>query len=97
MILDPAYPASRLISYLRIATPRAFLHIEGAGETADELKEFVANLHLCCQFTIPNMKLSSETDFLKDYSALDPNVPIHAEIPPMLHLHPVQLGSRREF
>jgi amino acid adenylation domain-containing protein len=81
VILDPAYPASRLISYLRVATPRAFVHIEGAGETADELKGFAANLHLCCQPTIPNMKLSSETDPLKDYSALDPHVPIHADNP----------------
>ena len=39
VILDPAYPASRLISYLRIARPQAWLHIEGAGEMAEELRE----------------------------------------------------------
>ena len=52
VILDPAYPASRLISYLRIARPRAWLHIEGAGEMAEELREFLTTLDLCCQFTI---------------------------------------------
>jgi amino acid adenylation domain-containing protein len=77
-ILDPAYPTSRLISYLRIATPRAFLHIEGAGEIAGESMEFVANLGLCCQLTISNRELSSENDPLKEYSALNPNLPIQA-------------------
>ena len=81
MILDPAYPASRLISYLRIAQPRAWLHIEGAGEMAEELKEFLANLDLCCQLTILNRKLSSDNDPLKAYSALDPNLPIQADDP----------------
>ena len=81
VILDPAYPASRLISYLRIAKPRALLHIEGAGEMAEELREFVTNLGLCCQLTILNRKLSSENDPLKAYSALDPNLPIQADDP----------------
>ena len=81
VILDPAYPTSRLISYLRIARPRALLHIEGAGEMAEELKEFVANLGLCCQLTILNRKLSSDSDPLKVYSALDPNLPIQADDP----------------
>jgi amino acid adenylation domain-containing protein len=79
VILDPVYPASRLISYLRIATPTAFLHIEGAGEPAGELKEFVTTLGLCCQLTIVNRKTSFDGDHLKDYSALNPNLPIQAD------------------
>ena len=31
LILDPAYPASRLIDYLRLARPRGWLQIEQAG------------------------------------------------------------------
>jgi amino acid adenylation domain-containing protein len=81
VILDPAYPASRLMSYLRIAKPRALLHIEGAGEMAEELKEFVANLDLRCQITIPNKELSSDNDLLKAYSMLDPNLQIQADDP----------------
>ena len=81
VILDPTYPASRLISYLRIAKPRALLHVEGAGETAEELKEFLANLDLCCQLTIPNRKQSSDKDPLKAYSALDPNLPTQTDDP----------------
>ena len=81
VILDPAYPASRLISYLRIARPRAWLHIDGAGQMAEELEEFVAKLGLCCQLTILNRKLSSDNDPLKAYSVLDPNLPIQADDP----------------
>jgi amino acid adenylation domain-containing protein len=79
VILDPAYPAARLISYLRLARPRAWLHIDGAGEMAEELKEIVANLDLCCEFTILNRKVSPDTDSLKAYSELDPNLPIQAD------------------
>jgi amino acid adenylation domain-containing protein len=80
-ILDPAYPTSRLISYLRIAMPRAFLHIQGAREMTEELRDFLTTLGLCCQSTIPNRELSSENGPLKDYSALDPHVPIQADDP----------------
>jgi amino acid adenylation domain-containing protein len=81
LILDPTYPASRLISYLRLARPRAWLHIEGAGEMTEELKEFVGNLGLCCQPTIQTRKLYSDNDPLTAYSALDPNLPIQADDP----------------
>jgi amino acid adenylation domain-containing protein len=78
-IFDPADPASRLISYLRIATPRAFLQIEGAREMTEEQRDFLTTLGLCGQPTIPNRKLSSENDPLKDYSAVDPNLPIQVD------------------
>ena len=81
MILDPAYPVSRLISYLRIVRPRAWLHMEGAGEMAEELKEFLTSLDLYCQLTILNRKPSPDTDPLKAYLELDPNLPIQADDP----------------
>jgi amino acid adenylation domain-containing protein len=81
VILDPAYPVSRLISYLRIVRPRAWLHIDGAGEIAEELREFLTTLDLCCQLTILNRKTSPETDPLKTYSELDPNLTIQADDP----------------
>jgi amino acid adenylation domain-containing protein len=81
VILDPAYPASRLISYLRIARPHAWLHIEGAGEMAEELREFLTTLDLCCQLMIPSRKLSFDSDPLKTYSELNPNLPIQADDP----------------
>jgi amino acid adenylation domain-containing protein len=81
VILDPAYPASRLISYLRIARPHAWLHIEDAGEMSEELREFLTTLDLCCQLMIPSRKLSFDSDPLKTYSELNPNLPIQADDP----------------
>jgi amino acid adenylation domain-containing protein len=81
VILDPAYPASRLISYLRIARPRAWLHIEGSGEMAEQLKEFLTSLDLCCQLTLRSRKLSSDNNPLNSSSELDPNLAIQAYDP----------------
>lgn len=41
LILDSAYPPQRLIDYLQIAGPRAWLQIKAAGPLADTLDEFV--------------------------------------------------------
>jgi amino acid adenylation domain-containing protein len=42
VILDPAYPPARQIEVLRLAAPRAFLHLTEAGPLPAELAEFVA-------------------------------------------------------
>jgi amino acid adenylation domain-containing protein len=36
-LLDPAYPAARLVEMLRLATPRAFLSLEAAGPVPGEV------------------------------------------------------------
>ena len=41
--------------------------MEGAGEMAEELKEFLTSLDLHCQLTILNRKPSPDTDPLKAY------------------------------
>jgi len=81
VILDPTYPASRLISYLRIARPRGWVHIEGAGELSQELRDYLAGLDLCCRLTLPNGKASSDRSPWQDYSSRDLGVPIQADDP----------------
>lgn len=81
VILDPAYPASRLISYLCIARPRAWLNIEGAQEVSRELREHLATLNLCCQLTVTNEKLSLVVDPLKACSDRDSGISIQADDP----------------
>ncbi|MFN2576061.1 MAG: amino acid adenylation domain-containing protein [Pyrinomonadaceae bacterium] len=44
-ILDPAYPAQRMIDCLRVASPRAFIQIEAAGSLPDALEQFVGSLN----------------------------------------------------
>ncbi len=36
-VLDPAYPAARLASFVALARPRALLHLEAAGELSPEV------------------------------------------------------------
>lgn len=68
LILDHAYPASRLIEYLRIAKPRAWLHTEGAGEIPASLDEYLSVLPLACRFMLPDQKTDEALALLTDYS-----------------------------
>ncbi|KAL1747416.1 hypothetical protein HDZ31DRAFT_61331 [Schizophyllum fasciatum] len=46
-VIDPAYPASRQIIYLRVAQPRALVVLKGAGTIGPSVREFLATeLHL---------------------------------------------------
>ena len=40
LILDPAYPAARLIQYVRAAKPRGLINVDTAGALSDELEMF---------------------------------------------------------
>jgi amino acid adenylation domain-containing protein len=51
-ILDPAYPAARLIDCLRIASPRAWLQITAAGPLPETLEQFVRALDCRCRVTL---------------------------------------------
>ncbi|HSK79061.1 MAG TPA: non-ribosomal peptide synthase/polyketide synthase, partial [Thermoanaerobaculia bacterium] len=51
MVLDPAYPASRLVDYLRIGRPAAFVAIAGAAPPPSEVE---AELHgIACRVELP--------------------------------------------
>ncbi|KAL1685817.1 hypothetical protein GGG16DRAFT_97522 [Schizophyllum commune] len=46
-VIDPAYPASRQIIYLRVAQPRALVVLKGAGTISPSVREFLSTeLHL---------------------------------------------------
>ncbi|HYH80464.1 MAG TPA: amino acid adenylation domain-containing protein, partial [Longimicrobium sp.] len=47
LVLDPAYPPSRLVDYLRIATPAAFLRITAAPEVPPEVAAALARTIRC--------------------------------------------------
>ena len=40
--LDPAYPASRQITYLRVAEPRGLVVLKGAGSISPSVREFLS-------------------------------------------------------
>ena len=52
VILDPAYPAARLIETLRIAAPRAFLRLTEAGRLPAELDSFLDSLPGCIRLDL---------------------------------------------
>ncbi len=52
VILDPAYPAARLIETLKIAEPRAFLRLTEAGRLPAELDAFLGSLPGCIRLDL---------------------------------------------
>jgi non-ribosomal peptide synthetase component F len=58
LILDPAYPASRLIDYLRAAQPQGWLQLEEAGVVPETLEHFLTTLSQCCRLKLPVVQLS---------------------------------------
>ncbi|MEO0686330.1 MAG: AMP-binding protein, partial [Cyanobacteria bacterium J06649_11] len=76
VILDPAYPTSRLIDCLQIVQPCAWLQI--AEELPTDLKEYVDSLSCDCQLNIPDSTLVI-TDLLQDYSTDTPEVTIEPD------------------
>lgn len=53
VILDPAYPAARLIETLRVAQPRAWLQLAAAGALPEALADFVATSAYSCHLELP--------------------------------------------
>ena len=76
VILDPAYPASRLINCLEIAAPRGWLQIKAAGPLPEVLDQFVEMLGCCCRLELPVRGSSDNSDLLASYSIENPAVKI---------------------
>jgi amino acid adenylation domain-containing protein len=74
LILDPAYPASRLMDYLGMARPRGWIRIEAAGALPDALEEFVLDLPCSCCLDLPSRSAAATRDLFADYSADSPGV-----------------------
>jgi amino acid adenylation domain-containing protein len=53
VMLDPAYPAPRIVEMLRLAAPRAFLGIAAAGDPPPEVEAWIAEVGLACRITLP--------------------------------------------
>lgn len=52
-MLDPAYPATRLIEQLRITQPRGWLQLESAGALPHALADYVQSQEWACCIPIP--------------------------------------------
>ena len=56
LILDPAYPAARLLACLRSARPRGWIEIAAAGPLPSELADHLAAMPLC-RLSLPSAPL----------------------------------------
>ncbi len=75
-ILDPAYPAARLIDCLRIASPCGWLQIEAAGPPPETLEQFVRALDCRCRVILRARIECGEDDPLEQCSIERPNLEI---------------------
>ena len=78
LILDPAYPAARLIQFVRAAKPRGYIRLTAAGSIANELKT-VLEQTLGCQIALPPLSELRREDFLAKYPKTDPKVHIEPD------------------
>ena len=76
LILDPAYPALRLIGCLRGARPQAWLQLQTAGPLPEALSEFVAELPLRCRLELPARLEASTSGPWTGFPMDDPNVEV---------------------
>ena len=76
LILDPAYPASRLIDYLRAAQPRGWLQMEEAGVVPETLEHSLTTLSQCCHLKLPHCPTAVGEDPLAGYSMENPGVTV---------------------
>lgn len=79
VILDPAYPASRLIDYLQISQPRAFLHITAAGELPKSLSEYLETLSCCCHLQLTQESIEVIRRQFSGYGNHQPGVEVEPD------------------
>ena len=73
VILDPAYPASRLVEYLQLAEPKGWIQLEAAGPLPDALAEFVLTLPCRAKLVISPRH---DQNSLASYPSIAPRVNI---------------------
>ncbi|HEX6289174.1 MAG TPA: amino acid adenylation domain-containing protein, partial [Herpetosiphonaceae bacterium] len=74
-ILDPSYPAARLIDYLQVAWPKGWLQLAAAGPSPDALTDYVATLG--CRWTLELPRRADELpDRLASRPTSDPDVDV---------------------
>ncbi len=80
IIVDPTYPAGRLLSYLRVAQPRGWIQLNGAGEPAEEVERYLQTGEIRCRWIVPQSK-SRIAEELQACSESDPAISVGANDP----------------
>jgi amino acid adenylation domain-containing protein len=80
VVLDPAYPAARLIDYLSIAQPKAWVQLEPAGKLPQTLAQYLGSAGLRCRLNLPPAK-NEIASLLVGYSGKPPEIVLGADDP----------------
>jgi amino acid adenylation domain-containing protein len=75
-ILDPAYPAERLIDCVKLVSPRALMQMATAGPMPDALELFVAGLDGCRRI---RLSANGDSEAGAHCSTIDPHLAIGAD------------------
>jgi amino acid adenylation domain-containing protein/non-ribosomal peptide synthase protein (TIGR01720 family) len=78
LVLDPSYPAARLVEYVRETQPKVFLKLEAAGSLPLLLSEFLARNQDCCQLKLPSEE-NELAEKLQRFPDSCPEVPVGPE------------------
>jgi amino acid adenylation domain-containing protein len=68
VILDPAYPAPRLIDCLRLAEPKGWIRIQAAGQAPEPLERFLTDSKIACRIQLPPGKEAAQDGPLSNQS-----------------------------
>lgn len=79
VVLDPAYPASRLIEYLKLAEPNGWIRLEEAGSLPESLAQFVSALPCRARVTLAPRHKSLEENQLAGYPTTSPDVTVRPD------------------
>lgn len=78
LILDPAYPASRLVEYLKIVEPAGWIYLEAAGPLSDSLAEFVSGMSCRTKLALAPRHHAPDQQVLRDFPTTTTGVSIAA-------------------
>ncbi len=99
LILDPSYPSARLLDYLEIARPVAWLAARGAGEPPAEVAAAVAALAPRLRLELPPLSQAAAEGTLAGYPTTPPEVAVGPDdlacVGLHLRLHRPSQGGRR--
>jgi amino acid adenylation domain-containing protein/non-ribosomal peptide synthase protein (TIGR01720 family) len=76
MILDPAYPATRLVDYLRIGRPKAWLAVDGAPPPPQEVESVLLGLSCNVRISLPPLGPAAAEGGLAGQPTADPEVAV---------------------
>jgi natural product biosynthesis luciferase-like monooxygenase protein/amino acid adenylation domain-containing protein len=77
LVLDPDYPAARLVGYLETARPKALLELESAGAVPVAIKEW-AETSGCARFVLPSSNRQDFNRVLQEFPDSAPDVSVGA-------------------